>query len=500
MGNSIDSIICINKDLFNKLLLITKNSSDIYVDENNGNYFVEESIVKKVVKDFNTIFKDIEHIIPKNTKGVSFNVYNELTDKYNELKFNAIRNNFNKIKTDKINFEDDLKFKLDIYEEAINMSKIPSYIESIKKELKEIKDNGLSENINSYLIRFNSLLSDGGILREYMSLKGELDLIIKKTYTDNIVSDINDNKKIYLVKSNNEFKILDYGNINNFSYGYIYSANSINDVTEKNSHAFVTFYNYSDNTCKININDDEPIAYFAVTYGEKEINNNYKNAQSICGEKNLPFIELDQTEFNPNDFNKKELIDNLLVDKGIEISDKNESFYNLFTPFYIEFKNLKLSGNYTQGNIINLFDYYFDVIFSQKYLDLNILLSSACNFEKIKDILSYNKFYDFNIFRSGRVNDIDISNFYNHFYDYKSNRILNMVYPGLEQILIMLDTSNQYDKSQITKIISDAPCRDSWLIYKLVQDYLNKLSVARFNKNIVNLVSNALDNKEHHVR
>ena len=75
-----------------------------------------------------------------------------------------------------------------------------------------------------------------------------------------------------------------------------------------------------------------------------------------------------------------------------------------------------------------------------------------------------------------------------------------MVYPGLEQILIMLDTSNEYDKNQITKIISDAPCRDSWLIYKLVQDYLNKLSVTHFNKNIINLDPNALDIKEHYVR
>ena len=164
MGKSVETIVCINKDLFNKLLLITNNTSDLCLDENETEYLIEKSIYDDVVINFNKRFKEIERELPLNTKGVSLSRYNELNDKYKEVEYNHIRNGFNKIKDKKINEEEQLSLKVEIFEEIKDLKQIPDLINRIKLELQEIKQNHLSDNIGSYITRYNTLLRDGGLL------------------------------------------------------------------------------------------------------------------------------------------------------------------------------------------------------------------------------------------------------------------------------------------------------------------------------------------------
>ena len=56
MEKNIDKIICVNKDLFNKARLITKNTADLTLDETKDKYLIEESDFKKV---FDQLYKTL---------------------------------------------------------------------------------------------------------------------------------------------------------------------------------------------------------------------------------------------------------------------------------------------------------------------------------------------------------------------------------------------------------------------------------------------------------
>ena len=125
-----------------------------------------------------------------------------------------------------------------------------------------------------------------------------------------------------------------------------------------------------------------------------DINPNYVKAQNLYSVKGLPFIELDKTKFIEKEkIDIKGLIDNLLFDKGIPVKDKDENYYELYFPFFIEYQNMKHDGSLDKGKAINLFDFYFDAITSQRFLDLSLLLNGRYSPQNIKLIINNNIYY-----------------------------------------------------------------------------------------------------------
>ena len=469
MDKYIEQIVCINKDLFNKLRLLTSNSSDLPLDENNKDYLVSKSIYDKLLNTFNSLLKKLESETILPVKGASLDRYNKLKNKYNSIIYGKIRNDFDKLGSTKIDEEKLLELKIELYEEINKIKQVPTYIKQIEKELKEIKDNNLSININSYYIRFSKLINNGGLLEEYISFKEELDLIIRKTYIDNINSSVKDDKNIYLVSNEGKIKILLPNNIDDFTYGFVYSPKSIKAVKCKGNNAFVSFNNIDYNSYSIELNDDDPIATYAVTYGEMDINPNYVKAQNLYSVKGIPFIELDKTKFiEKGKIDIKGLIDNLLSDKGIPVKDKDEDYYELYLPFFIEYQNMKHDGSVDKGKVINLFDFYFDAITSQRFLDLSLLLNGRYSPQNIKLIINNNIYYDFSIFRNTKTNKTKLKQFVKHFSDYKDNKLLNEAFPGICDILEELTNASVDKYEDVVRIINDESCHDSWLLYNCI--------------------------------
>lgn len=469
MEKNIENIICINKDIFNKLLLLTNTSSDVSLDENDTYYLIEKKIYNEVVNKFNKLlrFKEKESFI--NIKGASLLKYNELKNKSMSIKYNDIRNKYNMIKAPKIDEEDLLNTEIMLFEEIDNIKKIPSIVEKIKKEISEVKRDNISDNIKSIEVKFNKLVYDGALYNDYLLIKEELDLIIKSTYVNNINRSTTDNKDVYLVKQGDKFSILNTSNIDKFEYGYIYSPDSIIEVKNKNNDYFTSFNNADFNSCEIKVRDEKPIAIYAVTYGEMSINQNYVKAQNVLTRKNLPFIEFDITKMmNPANYSIKGFIDNLLADKGVEISNKTDEFYEKFKHFYTSFMKIKLN-KYDEGNVINLFDFYFNAIFSQKYINLDKVFDEHYTPLIVKTILENNIYIDFNIFAKDRINKTVLKKFYETLYPYINNELLNKAYPGIDDILQTLSISSEDTISEIIDIINNSSCKDSWLISNLIK-------------------------------
>ena len=503
MGKSLDSIICISKNIFDKILMITNNSSDLCIDDSNDKYLIESSIYNNVIKDFEKILKEKERELKQDIKGVDYSKYNSLKEEYETIKYKIIRDKFNKANSKKNSEEDLLELSIKIYEEVNSIMKIPYYIQTIKEELKEIKDNDLSSNIESYIVKYKQFINDGASLEDYINLKKELDLIIKKTYTSKVNSTLLDGKEIYLVKDSNEIKILDTADLNGFTYGYIYSSDSIKCVKNKDNPSFVSFNSVDYESYNIELDEDNPIAIYAVTYGEGNINPNYNAATNLVNSKNLPFIEFDKTlKMKPTNYSYRELINNLLIDKGLHElvnKDMGDEFYSKFNTFFDEFRKLKLS-QYSEGNVINLFEFYFNIIFSQRYLDLDNALNITYSVEQIKEIFERNVYYDFNIFRNIKVSKRIIKTFMDKFYNYRYNKRLNDVYHGIDIILDELHNATEERLEEIISIINSSPCRDSWLIANNIKPIHKVAKVTKLDSNYttINFETPANDDKPYY--
>lgn len=481
MAKNIDKIICVNKDLFNKARLITKNTADLTLDETKDKYLIEESDFKKVFDQLYKTLRDKQIHTSLNVSGADLSRYNELSSRCDEIKYNKIRNNFDDIKSKDIDLEELLGLYVDLYEEIENISKIKLIIEQIKSELNEIRFNNLSDNINSYVIRFNSLIRDGALLEDYLRLRKELDLIIKKTYEEALTSTLSDDKKVYIVECNGKTSIMNKSNINMFSYGYIYSPSSIEKVTNKSNKGFVSFDNYNMDTDTITLNDEKPIAVFAVTYGEHEINPNYIKAINLNAPSGVPFKEIDITLYPTFNEDYSKLINNLLIDKGLDVGEKDKDYYDKFGVFTKEFQKLKIKDYYS-SQVINIFDFYFNAIFSQRYLEVSNLLDQRLEIRDIKAVLECNIYYDCNIFRSGDCTKTKIKEFISKFYEYRYNELLNKAYPGISIILDALGNASDEKIEEIKKLINSSSCHDSWLISQKIKSMNKKQPQVIVNK------------------
>lgn len=468
MGKNIDSIICIDKGIFNRALQITQTNSDILLDEKGKFYLIEQSIVDSIIEKLKVKIRFDEMDLSK-YKDINLTRYEKLKEKYLSYSL-ANKRTDDKDKKIEIESEKLLSLMVDVYNEIDNIKQIPLYKEMIEKELNDIEKLELSENIKSYKVRFKNLVKDDATLDEYINLKIELDLIIKKTYEKNINSTVTDNKNIYLVKSNGKVSILTNENVNNFDFGYIYSACSIKNVYDNKTKNYVPFDNYDEETCTITINEDMPIGVYYVTYGEKSINPNYVKAVNLCGNGHISVFELDKTRMSCLDkINYAGLIDILIDNKGVNITKKDESFYNGFKVFIDNFEKLK-NGEYSESNIITLFENHFNRVTSPKFLDINTLLENRLNKEDLLEIFECNIYFDFNIFRYKETSQIKIEDiekildeFDKKLYEYRSNRMLNMVYPGIETILNRLHKSSE-NRKQFAAYWKKLVCFDSYFI------------------------------------
>lgn len=470
MEKNIDKLICVNIDLFNRVLMCCKITSDqdLNPDYSKNLYLIENSKYEKIINKFKRLLKFDEDKSFMNVKGADLSRYNDLKDDYLSVSVINEVNKKNKIKRNKsINEEKQIELGIKVLDEIEKIKKIPETISRIKKEIKEVKDYDLSPNINSLELKFLTLYNNGSYLEDYEYVLKELDSIIKKTYQNKINRDVNDDKNIYLVKNEKDLKILDSANMDNFSYGFIYGADSIKRVYDKNNDAFVSFDNLDKDSAVIEIYDEKPIGIYAVTYGEKSLNPNYNNAQNLSIRRSLPFIELDKTLLMDN-VSTNELIDNMLDQKGVKISNKDEEFYKQFDLFINDFMNIKLE-KYDESNIINLFEIYFQMIYSQRYLNLDSTLDNPdTNPQRLKDIFEHNIYYDFNIFKDIKVNKSILSKFRDTFIKYASDYNLNSVYPGVNVVLTELYHADDERMNEIVNIINNSSKRDSWLIANLI--------------------------------
>lgn len=468
MSKALDNVLCIDKNILNKALLIIGDNSDRFLDDNGSKYLIDESQLNEISKKLERIIEFKKRTVPQDLSYMDSSLYKELNDKYVEMLYGPIRDKAINFESEKINKEEELRIGIRINDLIDGIKKLPELIEIIKNEIREIKKNNLSENINTICINFNKLYRNGGSLEEYLNVKKELDLIIKKSYIDSINNHPYDNKGIFLVKEDNDVKILSSENMNEFKCGLIYSPASIKCVRNKNDNSFISFYSMNENPYKIELNDDKPIGIYAITYGEGSISQNYKKAKYTYSQVGIPFIEIDKTKYiDQSELNIKELIDDLLNDKGIPVKNKDEDFYSKFQFFYDKFKILKTS-EYDEGRIINLFDFCHNIIFSQRWLDPNYLLSSDNSVEAIKEAFDHNIYLDFNIFRNERIGIDQLDTFERIFYSKKDDRRLNMVYAGIDKILEEIHNASRERKQEIVNIINSAPCRDSYLIKQLI--------------------------------
>lgn len=470
MGKSVDEIVCINKDLYNKILLITNSNLDQAIDENLENYLISKSLYEQTKNIFINMLKNSLRENLECIKGASLSKYNALKDEYQIMIYTPIAEKANNEKVDKLNEEELLDIQIRLYQEIENIKKIPGLINEIIEELKQLK----SDMFKEYKSKLNNFIKNGASFEEYIGLKNEIDKIIKQTYIDAINTDVYGNKKIYLVKNNGKYKFLDVANLNGFTFGYIYSPESIIKVTNENNQSFVNYNNINYENDLIVTDESKPIGIYAVTYGEGSISLNYQKAMNLYSTYGLPFIEFDKTfTMNIKNYCIDELINNLIIDKGLglTIDSQNEQIdYSSYMPFFKRFMALK-EGKYSEGNVINLFNFYFDFINSQSYLNLDNVLSYNSR-ELIKEILECNKFFDFNIFKTDGINIEKLNTFINTFYPYRDNKELNIIYKGISPILNELYNATESKKLEVVNLINSSPCKDSWfLATKIVPPY-----------------------------
>ena len=499
MSESLDVTVVIDMDVLNKAFLIMEDSSDHRFENNGHQYLLTKKELAKIGKDFKR-FIDFKKLgIPNDIPYFNSKEYKKLCDEYTNIVYTPVEKKKVDNKEQELDVEKLLRIGIKLNDQIEGIKILPELIEQIRNEIMEVQTNDLSDNINSILLEFKKLLNSGATIEEYKKLKTELDLIIKKSYISTINNYPFDNKGIYLVKENNKVRILSSYNINNFRCGYIYSPNSIISVTNSNDNSFISFYSIKDDNYEIKLNEDRPIGVYAVTYGEGYINPNYQKAKSTLDQYGLEFVEIDKTKYlDSRDVDKKELIDNLLVDRGTPVANADDDYYKKFDSFYNKFMTLK-GGKYDESGIITLFEDSFNIIRNQMWVDLDYLLNPSHDLELLKQVLENNIYYEFNIFITGKkvtMESLDL--FINTFYEKRNDPILNSIYFGISDIINMIYKSSAKKKQEIIDAINASPCRDSYWICNLIERMNSKTSKTNIVESTKAKITK-LESREEHI-
>lgn len=398
--------------------------------------------------------------------------FNNAYEEYINAKYQIARKKFDNESTDNNLYDSLITNGLKMVYEINKIKSFPLMKKRITNMIDEIKESDFFNDINKIEDKFNKLCLSSSKFEEFEKLDRNLSKIISDTYKDELtdISSANSSDNIALIASVDEKTcfLLTNNNLVDNTYGVILSSdNNIKYATNnKNNKDLVPFSKLNKESSYIEVYDFEPIACFAITLGEKTINENYEKAEKLSQKyHSVPVVEIDITKYLSkekceNIFNN--FIDKLLDDKNVNFSQKDKDFYRRFENFYNEYKILK-SGKYNEGNIINIFDNYFTLLSSSKVCDLDYLLNNyKCS--EIETVLKYNSFMDDNIFRYNEVTKPMLERFIDKYYLYRLDKNLNKIYPGFNVVLNYLNGLNDDGLKQIVKVINDNKTVDSWFL------------------------------------
>ena len=472
-----ENYVSINKSIVNKMLYYLGDYSLNNFKNENDTYLIEKNELEKLKTKFfrlinNALIASVSHI-----KEANLSKLQELYEKHKTMYYENVRNRFNHLDVKLYTDEELINSALVILKEVSDIKEIPKLIESITNKLDEVKIYNLVYSSSALSLKFKELKKKGSKLKEYKNLDDNLSNIILKTYEHNITnpSDINMSDSLSIIASdeNENVHLLTNDNIEDFSYGYIYSQSDILTASnDKNTNKLLSFDHIDKKENYFSVIGN-PIAVYYISVGNKTLCNNYKKAQKLkYKHRNLSFIEIDASKylsFEKLDKYKQNFIDELIENKGIpNSSPKDDKYYDRFNYFFNEYLSLK-GSKYNESNIINLFDFCFNLIYSQKYQNLDLLLTNRFSTNEIYEALMQNIYHEENIFRYDNVDILMINRFVSKYAKYANNEVLNRVYPGINVILEVLSNSNEDELNRIVDIINSSSKKDSWLISQLIR-------------------------------
>lgn len=476
-GNSVNNIL-INKNVIERMLKYVDSSScKLEVVDINTISLTKQEFTRIRNIFGMTISKDLIKSV-SSIKYADIDKLNQLFDTYISIKYNDIRNKFNQEKGISYTEEEIIELGLKVLDKVDDIKKIPKIINDIDDRILEINKSDIPSSIKDIEKEYESLKLKGSSLQEYKTIKTFLDIILRKTYLNNITklssNDINNKEDIYLVVSeDNKEYLLTKENVDMFSYGLILDPENIicaHDETDK-KNKFLSFKNIDKKSNEVIIEEKRPSAIYAVTIGERALNNNYKEAIKLLEKyPNIPLIEIDLTKYLSSENMKEyieQFIDEMLEEKNVNFENKDERFYEKFDDFYNDFCLLKAKA-FNENNIINLFEHSYNLLFDSKYNNLDNVFTNFLMEDEIKTILKKHKDHEAFIFRYKLITYDMLRRFYEKYYDYRSDQIFNRLYPGIFEILSYIQNSAKERLHEIVELYNNSKEKDSWYISNII--------------------------------
>lgn len=478
MSGSGSNNILINKSIIERMLKYVDTSLCNFEVVDNNTLSLSKQEFNRIRNIFGmTISKDLIKSV-SNIKQADIDELNKLFDTYISIKYNDIRNKFNQEKGISYTEEEIIELGLKVLDKVDDIKKVPKIINEIDERIIEINKSNIPSSIKDIEKEYESLKLKGSELKEYETIKTFLDIILRKTYINNITklssNDINNKDDIYLVVSEDDKEyLLTRENVDMFSYGLILNPENIicaHDATDKKTK-FSSFKNIDKKNNKVIIEEKKPSAIYAVTIGERSLNKNYREAVSLLEKyPSIPLIEIDLTKYLSSE-NMREyidmFIDEMLEQKNVNFENKDEKFYEKFDDFYNDFCLLKAKA-FNESNIINLFEHSYNLLFDAKYNNLDNVFTNSLMEDEIKTILKKHKDHDAFIFRYKLITYDMLRRFYEKYYDYRSNPIFNRLYPGIFELLSYIQNSTKEQLHSIVETYNNSKEKDSWYICNII--------------------------------
>jgi len=471
-----DGKVVISKSLFSE---IKRFYCDIFSEYRNYNKDSVTVLDTDILKLINNIKNEVRitsiNFIRKIDK-IDKSEFEKAYENYTYSKYDIARNKFENISNDNNAYDHLIENGLKLIGEMNKIKSFPALKNRIVEMINEIKSGKAFNDIKQIENKFQSLCLKSGTYEEYQKLARNLSRIIGNTYKD-VITDplsIQQSSDFSLIVSDEEGHtyLLNKANITSATYGVILSPddNIKFASNEPDKKKLMPYSKLNKKENYLEVEDFKPIACFAVTLGEKTLNENYRKAQKLSARyHNLPLYELDISRFVSKGELKnffKDFINQLLDDKNINFSKKDDEFYHRFEIFYKEYSSLK-QGQYDEGRIRNLFHVYINLLTSSQACDLDILLKDYKLIE-IETVLKYNTFMDDNIFRYKQITKPILERFIDKFYKYRADKSLNQLYPGFSVILNFLKEKSDDELKQIVEQINSQKVIDSWLLAQLI--------------------------------
>ena len=477
MTSSSEEKITINKKLLERMIKYVDSSFCEFNVVDNETLSLSQKEYNKIRNLFSMKISDKLINSVSDIKSGDLKELDKLYNNYINITYNEIRNKANQEKGIRYTKEELIELGLKVLDKVEEIKQIPSVINEIKQRIREIRISDISSPILSIDKEFKDLVEKGGSLKDYETIKTFLDIILRKTYIGNITkiysNDINNKSDInLLVSEDDNGYLLTKDNIANFTYGLILNPEDIvcahNIGDDKN--LFLSFNHIDKNDNEIIVKDAKPSAIYAVTIGERDLNNNYNCASKLLEKyPNIPLIEIDLNKYLSKEDIKEYIngfIDELIEEKGVVFNNKDESFYRNFDKFYDEFLSIK-SGPFDRTNIINLFEHNYNLLYGPIYDDLNNVFTNQLTDEEIMYILKNHISHEDFIFRYKLITFEMLNRFCERYKDYKDNEIFNRICPGINAILFSIENGDENKLHSLVELYNNSESKDTWLISNL---------------------------------